>query len=274
MGGGSEGGAPVSDCSNNGGACVPLPAGFQGAALLDVDCSNAATVFDGHDSYAFEPATCGCSCISSDTCGVPGTAQAFGAPLCNTNNGITSFSVVDDCIVLPAVPDAQSISLVGVGTPPECESDLGAPTIPPIDWVTPIIGCGFQSIGCGDDICVPGPDQRYCFYRDVGDAPLPCPDGLVDTRVLQKRDVGDSRDCLCECGEKLSDGCGNPQWSLFSDGSCNDIFAAVQSLCGDGGGKIGSAMVTLDSQVSCAQSQVPTGTVVVVPTIQACCSPP
>ena len=274
-GGAAEGGAPATDCSGGLGECVPLPDGFDGAVVLGVGCGAAEKVFDGFESYAFAPALCGCSCVTSeDTCTVPGSAQAFSSSTCSTNGSVIDLFVTDTCIELPSLPNAVSIKLVEAGTPPLCESDLKPPSLPPVEWSTPIVGCSFESIGCGSDICLPGPEERYCFYRALGEAPIGCPAGLIDTPVVQEGDLGDGRSCECLCGPKDFDGCANPQWSLYKDTSCLNVFGTVQAVCADAGDEIGSTAVTIDSDVICAQNEVPTGTVAATPKIQACCSPP
>ncbi|MBL8739616.1 MAG: hypothetical protein JNK04_00935 [Myxococcales bacterium] len=272
-GGSGDGGKPVSDCSDGGGQCLPLPPGFDGAVVLNAGCGSAAKVFDGFASYSFDDATCGCSCSAEKSCALPGSAQVFGSALCQANGGTATFSVVDPCLDVPTLPEALSVQLMGPPEPPSCDTHEGAADVPPIEWGEPLVGCAFDSLGCGDDLCLPSGDERYCFYRAIGGGPVPCPAGLTDTPVFEASDLTDTRDCDCDCGGKLSDGCGTPVWTLYSDDACATQVGVVQSLCGGVDKELGSVEVAVASQVTCEQPEGATGTVVGTPTLQLCCSP-
>lgn len=277
QGGNGEGGTPISDCTINGGRCVPIPDGFDGAVLVTLDpCSSA--VFDGFENFSAADAECGCSCFpSSNECGLPGIATSFSNSTCDGNGESGTFVPSSVCAQVPGGNGTHSVRLDGMPVPPGCLSDSGAALVPPVDWSGPIKGCAFESVGCdAGDVCAPSNSTRYCFYRAAEGAPLTCPDGFLDTPVVEQNDIVDDRECECECSGTEFAVCSQPVWSVHGDAGCNDLLNTDAGFCVNdaGGGAIFSAMVTVQANVGCTQSHVVTGSVKAEPTLQVCCSPP
>jgi hypothetical protein len=275
-GGNGEGGTPISDCTINGGSCVPIPDGFDGAVVLTAaPCSSA--VFDGFESFSAADAECGCNCFpSSLECGLPGLATSFSNSICDGNGASGTFVPSSVCAQVPGGNNIHSVQLNGLAVPPGCLSDGASALLPPIDWSDPIKGCAFDSVGCdGGDICAPSDSTRYCFYR-AANGPLDCPAGFIDTAVIEPGDISDNRDCVCECSETSFALCAAPVWSVHGDASCSDQLNTEAGTCvtDAGGGVIFSAMVSVQANVSCEQGRVVTGGVTGEPTLQVCCSPP
>lgn len=274
-GGNGEGGTPISDCTVNGGSCVPIPVGFDGAVLLTTDACGSV-VFDGFNDFSAAPAECGCSCFpSSLECGLPGIATSFANSVCDGNGASGTFVPSSICAQVPGGSNTHSVQLDDLPVPPGCLNDNEDPVLPAIDWSDPIKGCAFESVGCdGGDVCAPS-NARYCFYRPA-QGPLDCPTGFIDTRVVEPSDITDNRDCECECSQTSFALCSAPQWSVFSDAGCNNEVNSDSGTCVSdaGNGVIFSASVTVQANVSCFQGQSVSGDVTGVPSLQVCCSPP
>jgi hypothetical protein len=249
--------------------------GFDGAVLLNAGCGSAAKVFEGHESFTFQDATCGCSCgPAAALCTLPAQASSFPNTECSADKLTGIFTPSEICVGVPGGQMTHSVQLDGAPGPPSCVSDMGPADIPDIVFSSPLEGCSFESIGCGADLCVPT-GERYCLYRVSSGPAVECPAGLSDTPLIQAADIDDSRDCNCPCGLKTSDGCASPVWQLHSGSGCGNLLASTSATCAvAANGVIGSASVSAASAVQCTQVQDPFGTVQAMPSLQLCCSPP
>jgi hypothetical protein len=220
VGGGGEAGSGGSgagepDCASKGGACLPIPAGWQGPIELTDSGNTVCTNEAFRGTYAGEPfeaapAACECACVGTSACEIELVGYGDGA--CGK-----------DALEVAAVPDTCQAAPVGavgftVTSSPSgaCASDGANPNVSPIDFATTVVGCNINLDSCEPNVaCVPD-IRTFCFYSDTESE---CPEGFVDARdVLREEDFADNRSCSCSCSP--GDVSCTPTVELFSDVAC------------------------------------------------------
>lgn len=294
QGGGGSGGEGSAGC-----ACVAEPVdGWLGPLVRDVSaevdgCSAPYPdeLARGGLSVAFEPASCSCSCESTDVVCSSGaiSISATDGDQCDALCSALVSLPVDSCVeaslarpvgCVDAPPAALSASDALAGSwSGSCSPVAAPPVLADPSWQDALIVCEGTVLreGCvKGETCVPTPrgTQRICIAREGEQA---CPSGPYTDRSVLGRAFNDTRDCeACSCGDGSCVGA----VELFTTAACAGVVSASidtgEPTCTDIGKSDALSMrfAALREQTAC-QPSLPAATGEVMPSEQLtlCCLP-
>jgi hypothetical protein len=266
--GGAGAGGP--DCVSKGGACLPIPTGWDGPIELTDSGNTVCTNEAFRGTYVGEPfdqpaASCECECVGASACALEITA--YDDVACST--GALDVAVTPDaCQAAPAGGVGFTATSAPTGL---CASDGADPNVPALDFATTVVGCNINLDACEPNVaCVP--DLRtFCFYSATE---TECPEGFVDARdVLREEDFADDRSCTCSCSP--GDVSCSPTVELFSDVACGtSLGATVADGCTTAKGSAAAIQVSPGVEGACERTENVTGSVIQSGAgILVCCAP-
>lgn len=233
--GGEMGGAPTTNtggasaCETAGGTCVPHGT-FTGFRVGANDCGAIPAFRGGYidqgGQFDAAGATCNCGCNPPELLGCAPVSVSFYDEAQCGGAQTQAYSLAEEtCVTTPAAAAYSfkiptTISAVNAG----CTSNGLPPTLPPIYFSDPIVGCDVGLSACDDtSTCVPGGVDNICF---IGDDTGTCPPGYdVRRTILIEKDFSDTRNCSCACGSVT--GTCVPGFDIYSDTGCGNIEPQV-----------------------------------------------
>lgn len=244
-----------SDCQGAGFVCVAgIPLGWSGYQSLYVGPPSGAPTscptkfpspipYVGNATPTADPATCtACTCAppAGEKCDLPDTLTV-SATLCPAANPMFPqvLSVPPDwdgsCNSGDVAPGGlmncngncnRSVKAEGaVVVGGSCQTNGGAPTVPPVVWALQGTACGDAAQGGGCDAgqaCQPSPAAPFqpglCIFRS-GDQD--CPGAPFTDKHVFYEGTDDTRGCTaCSCGGPMGATC-SANITVYADGGCS-----------------------------------------------------
>jgi hypothetical protein len=243
------------------------------------------SAFDGQSSPSGLPASCGCTCAFSGTCGSVAVTFRNKASCAPPNCGGATPLPKNVCVDVSAAISACTalVAFTGGATPTGTCAPTASTTLPPA-FTREIHACGIGGVapqrGCpGTDVCAPKPapmfdETNHCIALA---GMHECPAGYGAQRIYYGG-ASDSRDCTAcgACGAASAVTCSAPTVSMWSNTTCSGAPTATNAapmVCTSSVGTMAMKYTDNGATGTCgaATAGSPTGSVTPTLPMTFCC---